>query len=213
MQNGPRHQCLVYEGAPSRQLQAIARVAREKLAGNYRCLYLNSMPMIAGMRSYLAAEGVDVKQETAKGALVMTAELSHLVDGQFDIDSMMETLAATLKQAIEDGYKGLWASGDMTWEFGPEKDFSKLMEYECRLERFMQVNPELSGICQYHVDSISQDSVRQGVLSHGAIFVNETLSLLNEHFIPCATHAQQQSHFQALDRLVDRLLVEHRHCC
>jgi hypothetical protein len=123
---------------------------------------------------------------------------------------MMETLAATLAQAIDDGYDGLWATGDMTWEFGPEQDFSKLVEYECRLERFLQAHPQMGGICQYHADSISRDSVRQGVLSHGSIFVNETLSLMNEHFIPCASLAQQQTHFQALDRLVDRLLDEHR---
>lgn len=157
----------------------------------------------------MRAEGAEVESEIAKGALVLTAELSHIVNGRFSVDAMMETLAGALNQAIEDGYEGLWATGDMTWEFGPEQDFSKLLEYECRLEKFMQAHPRLCGICQYHVNSLSQDAIRQGILSHGRIFVNETLSLMNENFIPCASLAQQQSHFQALDMLVNRLLDVH----
>jgi MEDS: MEthanogen/methylotroph, DcmR Sensory domain len=209
MQPISRHQCLIHDGSPSQQLRAIAKVARKKLAENHRCIYLNSGPMIDLMRACLRAEGVEVESEIAKGALVLTAELSHLVDGHFSVDAMMEMLATALNQATKDGYKGLWATGDMTWEFGPEQDFSKLMEYECRLEKFMQANPRLCGICQYHVNSLSQHTIRQGILSHGRIFVNETLSLMNENFIPCASLAQQQSHFQVLDKLVDRLLETH----
>ena len=34
------------------------------------------------------------------------------------------------RRALDDGYSGLWATGDMSWEFGPAKDFSMLLEYE-----------------------------------------------------------------------------------
>ncbi len=47
-----RHQCLVYEGAPSLHLPAVARVVHGKLKDNYRCLYLNTRAMVAGMQSY-----------------------------------------------------------------------------------------------------------------------------------------------------------------
>lgn len=49
---------------------------------------------------------------------------------------MMQTLADAFSQAMNDGYAGLWASGDMTWEIGGDKDFSRLLEYEWRLEEF-----------------------------------------------------------------------------
>lgn len=67
--------------------------------------------MVAGMRSYLAATGMDV--------------------------------ANALDQALDDGYIGLWVTGDMTWEFGPEKNFAKLLEYEWRLEELFHRRPEL----------------------------------------------------------------------
>ncbi len=35
---------------------------------------------------------------------------------------MLHKLEDALDQALSDGYKGLWATGDMTWEFGSEKN-------------------------------------------------------------------------------------------
>jgi hypothetical protein len=37
----------------------------------------------------------------------------------------------------------------MTWEFGRARDFSRLLEYERRLEGFFQKHPELEGICPW----------------------------------------------------------------
>jgi hypothetical protein len=181
--DSPRHHCLIYEGAPSRHLTSLAAVVFNKLSQNYRCLYLNSRPMVAGMRSYLAAAGVDVTQEIKKTSLILSSEQNHLVNGHFQIDRMMDTLAEALEQALKDGYEGLWASGDMTWEMGPDKDFSKLVEYECHLEEFFREHPEMGGICQYHADSIPPEVIRHGYLAHRSLFINETLSLVNPHYV------------------------------
>ena len=82
----PRHHCLIYEGVPSRHLTSLAAVVFKKLNQNHSCLYLNTRTMVAGMRSYLAAAGVYVTREIAKGSLIMSSEQDHLVNGQFDID-------------------------------------------------------------------------------------------------------------------------------
>lgn len=183
MDSAPRHQCLIYDGPPSRYLSALAVIIREKLSQNLRVLYLNSQPMVAGMRSYLAAAGVDVVGEAAKGSLVLSSDRDHLVDGcHFDLERMVQGLRDALAKALSDGFEGLWATGDMTWEVGPDKDFSKLLEYEWRLEEFLQQNPAMGGICQYHTDSMPPSVVRQGLVAHPTIFVNQTLSMLNPVF-------------------------------
>jgi hypothetical protein len=184
LQTDSRHQCLIYEGAPSRHLPAIAAVLRRHLNQNRRCLYLNSPPMVAGMRSRLAADGLDVLGEVQKGRLAFSSERDHLVDGVFDIDRMIEALEGAVNQALEDGYEGLWASGDMSWEFGHDRDFMKLVTYEWRLEEYFHRQPALSGICQYHGGTLPAEVMRLGVLVHPCIFVNETLSVLNPHHIP-----------------------------
>jgi hypothetical protein len=92
--------------------------------------------MVAGMRCYLAAGGLDVAYEVEKASLILSSDQRHLANGRFDVDRMMCTLEGALEQALNDGYTGLWATGDMTWELGPEKDFSKLLEYEWRWKSF-----------------------------------------------------------------------------
>jgi hypothetical protein len=117
-----RHQCLVYSGSPARHLPALAALMRRKLEERHRCLYLDSPPMMAGMRSYLSAAGVDVAREVEKGSLVLSSDQGHLVDGSFDVDKMIRELEDAVQQALNDGYLGLWATGDMTWEFGSRKE-------------------------------------------------------------------------------------------
>ncbi|HKO11825.1 MAG TPA: MEDS domain-containing protein [Acidobacteriaceae bacterium] len=184
MEPTSRHQCLIYDGAPSLHLPALARVIRAKLRENYRCLYLNSPTMVAGMQSYLAAEGVEVGKEIARGSLVVSAEREHLVDGIFDVNGMVRMLEQTLAQALRDGFAGLWATGDMSWEMGGENNLTKLLEYERRLENFLEAHAEMGGVCQYRIDTLPAEAVRDGQMTHRSMFINETLSILNEHYAP-----------------------------
>ena len=183
MNAAPRHECLIYDGAPSRHLPALAAAAKSRLEDGYRCLYLNSPVMVAGMRPYLAASVVDVACEVGKASLVLSSDQSHLAATRFDVTLMMAKLEDAVDQALADGYRGLWVTGDMGWEFGPEADFGKLIEYEWRLEEFFRGQPALCGICQYHRDRLPDRAMRQGLLMHPSIFVSETLSRLNPHYM------------------------------
>src|ERR1700733_12345401 len=146
MEAMPRHQCVIYDGSPARMLPAFADHIKQKLGENIRCFYLNSPTMVAGMKSYLFAAGVDVTYEVARGSLILSSDQSHLENGYFDTDHFLGVLENTLNQALSDGYQGLWATGDMTWELGPDTDLGKLNEYEWRLEKLFKKYPALSGI-------------------------------------------------------------------
>jgi hypothetical protein len=182
MEPTSRHQCLIYEGSPARHLPALTALIRQKLSENHRCLYLNSPPMVAGMRSYLYAAGVDVPKEVMRGSLVLSSDRGYLKNGSFDIDRMLILLNDAVTQALKVGYEGLWATGDMSWEFGPERNFCKLLEYEWRLEELFQAQPALYGICQYHADTLPREIMRHGLITHPTICINETLSRLNAHY-------------------------------
>lgn len=201
----PRHQCLIYEGSPAPHLPGLSTLIRQKLDENYRCLYLHSSAMVAGMRSNLFAAGTDVTKEVTQGRLLLSSDNAHLVDGRFDSDRMLGMLAEALDQALKDGYQGLWATGDMSREFGPERDFSKLLEYEWRLEEFFQQHPALSGICQYHTDTLPPEVLRHGLLTHSSLYINETLSRLNPHYVPRASFAAQPVNKTALDKAIRAL--------
>jgi hypothetical protein len=184
MQDVPRHQCLIYDGSPAKMLPAIATQIKLRLDENFRCLYLNSPTMVAGIRSYLYVTGVDVGYEEAKGSLILSSDQSHIKKGHFDADLVLQMLEDSMNQALSDGYQGLWATGDMTWEMGPDRNLEKLLDYEWQLEKLFQKHSTLSGICQYHADTLSREIVCNGLLHHPALFINDTLARINPHYIP-----------------------------
>jgi len=157
---------------------------RKKLEANIRCLYLNSPTMVAGMRAYLTSSGLDVHNEVVLGRLILSSSHDHLVNGEFDPQLMLRLLKDAYDNALKDGYAGLWASGDMAWEFGPARDFDKLVQYERALEAFFQTHPMLQGVCQYHADVLPSEVVKNGLCVHPGIYVNETLSRLNVQYVP-----------------------------
>jgi hypothetical protein len=156
--------------------------------------------MVAGIRSYLAAIGIDVESDIAKTRLVLSSESTASAGDGFHVDMMLDNLEDALDQALSDGYKGLWASGDMTWEFGSEKNFAKLLEYEYRLEELMHKRPELCGICQYHQDTLPSEVTRQALLTHRMIFINETLSRVNPNYCSSGLSSGQLATNSQLDK-------------
>ena len=77
----------------------------------------------------------------------------------------------------------------MTWEFGNERNFVKLLDYERGLEELFERQPSLDGVCQYHTDTLPIGIVEQGLHIHKGIFVNETLSRINPYFLSHETLA------------------------
>jgi hypothetical protein len=210
---GFRHQGFVYDGSPSHHVPMIAAVIKAKLEQNHRCLYFNSEPMVAGLRSDLAQIGVDVVRETANNSLVFSSNLSHLSEDQtFSIDRMIAALEDTLNQTLRDGYAGLWSSGDVAWEFGPKKDFGQIVEYETRLEAFLCAHAEMSGICLYHASVLPSDAVQAGHELHPSLFISETQSRLNETFK--AWHqVEPTSHEDILDLYLPNDLLKRASAC
>ena len=202
-----RHQCVIYDGVPSQNLSALADAARQKRSENYRCVFLNSPPMVAGIKRCLAARGIDVARELDQGSLQIFAERTHLVDGRFDVDRMIADIEAGIELALIDGYKGLWMTGDVSWEFGPQQDFSKIVEYEWRLEQVFQKKPGLSGVCQYFRGTLPPQVMREGLVSHQSIFLNETLSRLNPHCVFQALTKDAVKSPEDLDQIIAELCL------
>jgi hypothetical protein len=96
------------------------------------------------------------------------------------------------------------------WRFptsnkGSQKDFSKLLEYEWRLEELFQKHPELGGICQYHAETLPHEVLRQGLLTHPLIFVNQTLSRINPHYLRADSYSNQAEVNPELESVIDSL--------
>ena len=187
LQKSTRHQCHIYDGPASRGIAKVAAALVRKLDEDQRCIYFNSPALTTQMANYLVAGGTDVEREVKRGRLVLSSDQSHLDDGNFEIDQMMDSLETAVMQASRDGCKGLWAVGDMAWEFGPARNFVKLLTYERRLEDLFRRQPTMSGVCQYHVATVPREALHHGLVSHSALFVNETLARVNPLFLPAGS--------------------------
>jgi hypothetical protein len=62
--------------------------------------------MVAGIRSYLAASGVDVVGEIERTALVLSSDQAHLENGAFVPGRMLAMLDEAIDKARTDGFAG-----------------------------------------------------------------------------------------------------------
>lgn len=177
------HKCLIYEGHPARQLPVVVPLLVDELRKNWRCLYLGSPEVVDMAEAALQAQGVDTRSESERGALVLSSDRSHLVGGKFHPEKMIEQLITLIDGATKEGFEGLFATGDMKWELGASDNFDRLLEYEALLELVFRRKP-LRGICQYHRDLVPARAVRDALVTHRSVYVNEALNRDNWFYMP-----------------------------
>ena len=81
----------------------------------------------------------------------------------------------------------------MLWEFGSEKNFSKLLAYELGLDALLKSEPALSGICQYHRELLPAAAVQVALYTHETLYINQTLARINPHYLKPATLAARRN--------------------
>src|SRR5262249_43578841 len=113
-----RHKCLIYDGQPSEQLPVVIPFLLNGLQNNWRCLYLGSPEMVGMVDSALRSRGADPAAHTKQGRLTLSSDRSHLRSGVFEPQAMIDGLCDAVDGAVQNGFEGLYATGDMVWEMG-----------------------------------------------------------------------------------------------
>jgi signal transduction histidine kinase len=178
-----RHKCLIYDGHPSEQLPVVIPFLLDGLQNHWRCVYLGSPEMVRMVNAALMTHGVKPAYETKQGSLILSSDRSHLAQGSFEPRTMIDKLSAMIDSAVQEGFEGLCATGDMLWELGTTKNFDRLLEYEARLEQLFREKP-LRGICQYQRDIVPAQAVRDALATHRSAFIGDVLNHDNLFYIP-----------------------------
>ena len=143
------HVCTLYS-TPEEQLNAAIEYIRGGLTRGERCLYICCEHDVKQFRRALIDAGIDADAEERRTALILlTKHDGHLKDGAFDPAAMIKTLTAAVSDALEAGFAGLCAAGDMTWLLDEAPGSDRLVEYESQLNHFYKSNRAL-GLCQYN---------------------------------------------------------------
>ena len=175
------HVCLLYANREE-QLAAATEYIRGGLERGERCLYIVGEHTPDEFREGLRGAGIDVEAEEARGALVLiTKHEGHLKGGFFSPDKMISMLHAAVKDALDSGFQGLCAAGDMSWLLDEAEGSHRIAEYEARLNEFYPSSRAL-GLCLYNRNKLPAATLDHGIATHPHIRVDGNILLDNPFY-------------------------------
>lgn len=188
MSNSPRlvyqqgdHVCTLYS-TREEQLAAAVEYIKAGLERGEHCLYVCCEHTPKQFRAALRKGGIDVNAEEARGALlIMTKHDGHLKGGSFDPDKMISLLERVVQEALDAGFSGLAAAGDMSWLLDCPPGFERLCEYEARLNDFYRTHRAL-GLCQYNRTTMPHEILDHCIGTHRYVRIDGPLLLENPFY-------------------------------
>lgn len=166
------HVCGLFESEEER-LTIAARYIAAGLESGDRCIYAaGSAAALTSFRGRLALSGVDVAEAIQAGALHQrtTAE-SHLPGGSFDCDRILRFLNEAVDAALNDGFNGLRACGDMSWLLDRAAGADQVFEYEAMLNHFLS-GAHAAGMCLYDRARLPPAIIDHALATHRSVTVN-----------------------------------------
>lgn len=162
------HLCLVYD-KPGEPLSAAAAFLAEGLRRGERCGYVADDHTIEAVTEALAGAGVDVEQECARGALVLTGAAEYGSVRPFDPAGMCERLRGLVDEALTEHFAGLRLAVDMTWTLVQGVSYEKLIEYEAMTNSLVFARGHISAICMYNRSRFPAGMIDHVVRAHPAL--------------------------------------------
>lgn len=186
------HICALYSNRDE-QLSAAIEYLRGGLSRGERCLYVCCEHTPDEFRAGLRAAGIDVDTEEARGALLLiTKQEGHLQGGSFDPDKMIHMLHGAVKDALDAGFAGLCAAGDMSWLLDEAEGSERIAEYEARLNDFYPTSRAL-GLCLYNRNRLPAGTLDHSLATHPHVRLEGNILLDNPFYEEPKKAASRQS--------------------
>jgi hypothetical protein len=175
------HVCTLFS-SPEEQLRAAIEYIRGGLSRRERCLWVSCERPVADFRAALNEAEINVEAEEARGALlILCKEEGHLKGGSFDPDRMIAMLHQAVKDALDAGFTGLCAGGDMSWLLDEAPGSERLVEYEARLNHFYKTSHAL-GLCMYNVRTMPAALLDHCMATHPTVRMEDSILLENPFY-------------------------------
>jgi hypothetical protein len=180
---------------------------RGGIARNERIFYIVNHLGAEHLRAILADAGIAVDQLIEQGPLVIgAAREAYLKDGQFDPDRMLTLLAEETDKALAEGYTALRATGEMTWALGGEPGSERLIEYESRVNDFMNEHPQFYGLCQYDRRRFDSEMLLDILHTHpNVLFGREGFDNSQMYYVPPEVFLERDRPSAVLDTWLKNL--------
>jgi hypothetical protein len=163
------------------QLDLVARVFAAGLSSECACLYIADRTAPRAVIAGLQRRGCEVEGRLESGQLTLTtADDVYLPDGYFDPDRMLARVADAIDDARNAGFRGLCATGELSWLGRRVPGSDRLLEYEFRLNSVEGLE-SAAVVCLYEPSSLVEQMDHELEKMHP--FVHQ-----DGEFRPSATH-------------------------
>ena len=141
------HAALFYR-TRTEQLEIVIPFMAIGLERNERCLYIAEDNTTSEICQHLQDYGVDVPAAQKRGALsVVTKHETYLRHGCFQPDKMIDDICHAVDAALDAGFMGLRAAGELSWALDLPSALAQIIQYEEALDDHFY--SKFAALCQY----------------------------------------------------------------
>jgi hypothetical protein len=166
------HICTIFETDDEQRAIAASYLADGLRAGE-RALYVGqSNEALEQFHRALKNVGVNAAAMLKSGALIESIHAdAHLVDNRFDSERMLRLLNEAVEAALNGGFTGLRACGDMSWLLKEPEGAHQVLEYEALLNQFFQ-GVRGCAMCLYDRRRLPPDLLDHALATHSSVIVD-----------------------------------------
>ena len=159
-----QHACLFYDNR-AEQVAVTAAFLATGLKRRERCFSVFDPRYLGDLRDTMRAHGADVERAEAAGKLVFKTDEIYFTGGRFDPEHMIGLLGREVQSALDQGFRGFRAAGEMTWALGRTVDADALFAYEAMMNQFYERNAAV-GLCLYSLRQFPPQAIERVLHTH-----------------------------------------------
>lgn len=198
------HFCCIYQTEAEHRL-LITAYLRSGLEQGQKIIYITDTHSPDTILGYLRDDGLEVEPFLESGQLAFKdAFETYLRDGEFDPERMLEQIRQDTQAALEEGFRALRMTGEMTWLLRGLPGSDRVLEYESRLNAALH-DRACMAICQFDRRMFEPELLLGIIAVHPQVIVGTEI-LENSFFIA----PQQLMGSEAAPAVLENVLADMR---
>jgi hypothetical protein len=166
------HICAVFETEEQHLAIAAEYVADGLLSGEQVLYVCQSDAAVQRFHAALREIGINIEAMRKRGALIESTHANaHLAGNRFDCERMLTLLNEAVEAALNGGFTGLRACGDMSWLLAEPEGAEQVVEYEALLNQFFQ-GVRGCGMCLYDRRRLHARLVDHALATHSSVIID-----------------------------------------
>lgn len=165
------HMCLIFSDESERR-RLMHAFLRAGIAARERVAYFTDTAPPQRVRDWLKTSASPFSEDDSPDQMVVSvAEETYCPRGRFDPADMLAKLRGFHEGALQAGFPGSRASGEMTWAARGLPGSDRLMEYESLVNDVLLTHP-ITAICQYDANRFDGDTLLDVLKVHPMMVVH-----------------------------------------